>query len=321
MGHAVRSLILARELGEKKHITYLMKPYAEGQQFIKDHGFDVVSLPDDSDAVLVDFCRRAAPDLLICDLIETPYSLLFDYCRSCNLPSIVFDTKGCVAGTPHMIINANITAKSEDYSSLLHDSRLCLGTSYFMTPCSMDALPIKEKVTDVIITMGGSDPANLTAIILKTLKGRFPLIRLHVVLGPSFSGHDLIRSIADYAQEIIIHENPPDFLALLSTMDIVVTAGGLTLYEAAWLGRPSIAIPSIDHEEPVAKEFYKKNCALMCLPPDSAINRQTLKERLGNLVDNYNVRLSMSKNGKALVDGNGKARVLRGIINLSNHFS
>ncbi|WP_419783705.1 glycosyltransferase [Maridesulfovibrio sp.] len=307
---------MAQELRKEHEVIYVMKPYADGQKFIRDHGFDVVSLPEDSDDALIDICNDFQPERLICDLIETPYSLLFDYCRSHSILSIVFDTKGAVTGVPDMLINANISADSMVYPSPIPASARLMGPSYFMTHGMLKGASIKKKVLDVMITMGGSDPANLTALVLGTLKGRFPDLRLHIVLGPAFSGHDKIRSIVADDPGIIIYSNPPGFLKLLRDMDIVITAGGGTLYECAWLGRPTITIPSIDHEEPIADGFAQRNCAILASPPDSQVNQRILIQRLQMLIDKYELRLFMSKQGRLLVDGTGKHRILNAIASL-----
>ncbi|GKT37699.1 hypothetical protein ADUPG1_003637, partial [Aduncisulcus paluster] len=96
MGHAMRSGILARKIAPEYEVTYLMKAYEDGQDYVRDQGFRVVSISidDDSDETVIKACKEIQPELLICDLIKTPYTELFDYCRAVDIRTIVFDTKG-----------------------------------------------------------------------------------------------------------------------------------------------------------------------------------------------------------------------------------
>ena len=321
MGHAMRSSILARKLASEHEITYLMKAYEDGLEYVRGQGFKVVTIPvdDDSDEIVIDACKTIKPEILVCDLINTPYITLFDYCRNENVRTAVFDTKGFLQGSPDVIVNAGISISKEDYPYQQDKTGLFLGTEYFMTARDVEKVPIRSEAQDVMITMGGSDPANLTAPALECIISNFEGLNVHVVLGPSFCGLSLIERIAAGRDNVFIHQAPDNFLELLAMMDIVVTAGGLTLYECAWLGRPSISIPSIEHEEYIAQGFSSKAGFMDLKRYQSGETEKSLVQSMHDLLQNKNKRCEMSLNGQTVVDGCGAERILKEVFGINNN--
>ena len=95
--------------------------------------------------------------------------------------------------------------------------------------------------------------------------------------------------------------------------DLSVSASGFGLYEVACVGLPAITVCLYSKQIQTAKKFEETGCVLN-LGYHKKLGQDTLKNTLLNLIDDRSLRSSMSRKGKAYVDGLGIKRVLK-IIN------
>jgi UDP-2,4-diacetamido-2,4,6-trideoxy-beta-L-altropyranose hydrolase len=95
--------------------------------------------------------------------------------------------------------------------------------------------------------------------------------------------------------------------------DISISAGGITLYELAATGTPTIVLCEEPFEVETAKRMEK---AGMCINLGYAknLNKNGLTSTVLSLIRDKKQRENMSKKGKALVDGRGVHRVTRIIL-------
>ncbi len=257
MGHLKRALLLAGRLADSYRIVFIMKNYIDGVAFAQQQGIEVEIIPVDADIdeQLITLCDKYKPEKIIIDLRSTPYTEFFSYTRSRNIQTVVFDITGECTGSPDILINDSLVKQFTRYAHVSAQTRLACGPQYFMVECCHPIVPIREEVMDIMITMGGSDPAGLTVKILNSLLGRAFPYTINVVLGPAFTDRGAVREIAGTKRSVTIYENPANFLELLSRQDIVISAAGRTLYECAYFGRPVIIVPSIEHEVLTAAEY------------------------------------------------------------------
>jgi len=129
--------------------------------------------------------------------------------------------------------------------------RTLAGADYFLLPKGWPSRPERDggrAVRRVLITMGGSDPHRLTMRALRAVMqvAQTPWT-IRVVIGPAFDrafASDL-RACASADVRIEAVEAPRDLAEQLQWADLGVTTTGLTKYELAWAGLPSVQI-SID---------------------------------------------------------------------------
>ncbi|NEQ36713.1 MAG: hypothetical protein F6K40_10655 [Okeania sp. SIO3I5] len=104
----------------------------------------------------------------------------------------------------------------------------------------------KNKVEQVLITLGGSDPGNLSIKLLQNLaRAKLePSFSVTVVIGPAFNPLqiDELRLISDRKGWINLVQSPSCLAQFMLECDLIVTLGGITSYEAMCLGRPCAAI-------------------------------------------------------------------------------
>lgn len=103
----------------------------------------------------------------------------------------------------------------------------------------------------ILVTMGGSDPANLTLLALEALEKIEAEFTATLVLGPAF-GHDaeLSETLCQTRRPYEVVRNLPDLLDQTTNADFAIAAFGGTAYELAARGIPSVLLGlTPDHAE------------------------------------------------------------------------
>tara|TARA_R110002110_G_scaffold269913_1_gene485612 strand:- start:6743 stop:7756 length:1014 start_codon:yes stop_codon:yes gene_type:complete len=312
MGHIKRAMISATALKGLYEVFFVMKNYADGVQYVRNAGFEVetISKNDDTDATLIEIVDKHRPAKVIFDLKENPYKKFFEFARGEKIQTIVFDILGKCDGAPDVIINDSIVPEYTSYTFNQKNTTVLTGPEYFLSEGLPTPLPLNEKVINVAITMGGSDPAAITKKIVKFLTTHEDEKIYHIVLGPLFPVEEEkeIRRLCLASHRFRIYRNPPNFLELLAVQDLIICAGGRTLYECAYLGRPAIVVPSIDHENTTAQIYNQltrcQNVGLWTDKTAQAIWRAI--EEYGSI----RFRKEVSNLGRNLVDGLAYNRIM-----------
>jgi spore coat polysaccharide biosynthesis predicted glycosyltransferase SpsG len=95
----------------------------------------------------------------------------------------------------------------------------------------------------------------------------------------------------------------PSLVPLLASASAAVVAGGLTLYEAAALGVPVVAIPVVPAQRPTVRAFGQAGLAL------TGTSAASVSASLVRLLTRPRVGRSMTRKGPRVVDGLGAHRV------------
>lgn len=172
---------------------------------------------------------------------------------------------------------------------------------------------IRKDAQNILVTMGASDPLNLTQKVAKALNrlNRI-LLKLRIVIGPGFATSvkpDLERILKGFEgnYELLLGSNNMADLMLWS--DLAITGGGLTKYETAITGTPSIIISHFAEEAKRTEEFEKGGSTLH-LGLISEIEEKDVAEAVAKLLADNAVRVEMSKKGRNMVDGKGIERII-----------
>ncbi len=124
---------------------------------------------------------------------------------------------------------------------------LLLGLSYSVLREPF-VLPFEYQISELktlTICMGGSDIRNLTLPILHSLYAFFPAIEINTILGPGIKiTPSLIDNRIIYWKSLSAEEMRNVFLK----SDLVISAGGQTLFELAALRIPTIPIQVADNQ-------------------------------------------------------------------------
>ena len=197
---------------------------------------------------------------------------------------------------------------------LLGAKYFCLDSSYYSFISQSKV--IKKRVENILITSGGNDSKGL---ILKTVKAINKLddlkFKINIVFG-SMVSNQLKETVRFFTKKGLHNYNLIDGVDSLAeqifSADLVISASGLTKYECAALGTPSILLSinkeHVDFNKPFENIGSSSHCGLI-----SQITIKKLSQEIALLDNSYFDRLKMSRNGVKLVNG-------KGVENISNYF-
>jgi spore coat polysaccharide biosynthesis predicted glycosyltransferase SpsG len=94
--------------------------------------------------------------------------------------------------------------------------------------------------------------------------------------------------------------------------DLAITGDGLTKYETAVTGTPSIMLSRPESEEFLNEEFEKAGSTVH-LGDGSQIGINTLARGIEEILQDFELRTAMSQRGRTLVDGKGLERIISNI--------
>ena len=172
---------------------------------------------------------------------------------------------------------------------------------------------LKRENLPVAICMGGGDAANKTLLFLQALRQCRVPATFWVLIGEGYT-HSLdllIKAIdRDKNHEIILAKTNVSMWHILNNCVLAILSGGVTTYEAAYAGLPTINMFESDDQFFLIKELIEAgvsiNAGLMC---DKNLTR--IDKLIERLYDNREKLLEMHRSSRHLIDGRGSERILR----------
>lgn len=171
--------------------------------------------------------------------------------------------------------------------------------------------PTANEVRTILVTFGRVDPDNATGLILRalrTLARRGFRPRVTILMGREGRYLDDVRSAAEDLPEAELLTDIEDVLPLLIRSDMVIGAGGVSLFERAACGVPSLTLTIADNQ----KLFVEGAVSLGVTAwggASAAGDVADIADRIHALAGDRKRRATMSATARAAVDGRGPARV------------
>jgi UDP-2,4-diacetamido-2,4,6-trideoxy-beta-L-altropyranose hydrolase len=220
-----------------------------------------------------------------------------------------------------LVLNQNAHANDGVYAARESYTRLLLGTRYCLLRREFAAWrdwkrEIAAAGNKVLVTMGGSDPKNLTARAMEALAlVRVKSLEAVVVVGGGTSHSELIESSSASAvagkesgKKVSVRRDVANMAELMAWADVAVSSAGSTCWELCLLGLPSLLVDVADNQTEVAKDLDRRGCAIH-LGSAGDFSAERVAEHLDRLLKSGETRHSMSIRGRELVDGRGAVRV------------
>jgi RimJ/RimL family protein N-acetyltransferase len=163
----------------------------------------------------------------------------------------------------------------------------------------------------VLVTMGGSDPDNMTLLVMHALQ-QLATKDLDVVVlaggsNPHYSTLQEAAHTASYA--VHLRQNVRDMPELMAWADLCIGAAGSTSWERCLLGLPSLLVVLADNQQLIAEHLHVQGIATN-LGRTGAVSAAELARAIAQLAHDADTRAEMMRRGQALVDGRGAERVV-----------
>jgi spore coat polysaccharide biosynthesis predicted glycosyltransferase SpsG len=242
----------------------------------------------------------------------------------CRLGLIVDDGHVPLADVD-VLLNQNLGAERLAYRTVPDTVRL-LGTQYTLLRPEITALrgraaqsptPADDAI-GLLVTMGGSDPANVTPLAIAAIE-RFASshVRTRVVVGPTNPHLRALRRLVDEStRRIELVTDPNRMPELMAWADMALTAAGGTCWELACLGVPNCVISVNDTQAAVANALAR--AGVICyLGAAASLDAHFIATAFNELLADRLRRQRMSRLGQQMIDGSGAARVASAIRELT----
>lgn len=216
-----------------------------------------------------------------------------------------------------MLLNQNPTADLFDYAC--PDSSIALrGLDYALLRREFRAPADRSLCADVsnlLVTLGGADPDNVTATVMRAVEASPGSIQTtRVVIGGANPHGPELQSIAARSEHRFeLLTSVSDMRASLVWADLAVSACGSSLWELARMGVPSLSIVLAENQRLIAERLAGMGL-IRLLGDTQAATSGAISAALNALANDREVRLSMAEQGRRMVDGLGARRVVEAMI-------
>lgn len=166
----------------------------------------------------------------------------------------------------------------------------------------------------VLITMGGSDPAGLTLKVLQSIDLMDEEFMAAVILGNGFQKHAAINQWAKSAKrKFEFLSNVENMPAVMNKSDLALVSFGVTAYELAALGIPSIHLCLSDDHAISSSQFLMAGMA-KSLGNHVDVSPKDIVAAVRQLLLNQSERQLMQKRCLAQPIGNGYRLIASAIV-------
>ncbi|MCR5503699.1 MAG: UDP-2,4-diacetamido-2,4,6-trideoxy-beta-L-altropyranose hydrolase [Lachnospiraceae bacterium] len=274
-GHIMRMLTLSFALKTQSGLTFLCRG-KKALNMVSEAGFPVKDLSgltcgpfsEEEASFLLSSFGFGKEDTLLIDsyLVNEKYLSRF----SGVLRTAVMDDECALPLPCDLLINYNFYADEEEYRLLYKDRhplpRLILGPRYMpLRKEFFRSAPLKDSpVTDLLLSVGGSDEHDLTSDFLNMLREVPALsgIRIHAVAGPLNPNYDTLVGNFGDDPRILLHHNVKDMASLMKECDLALSAGGTTLNELCAAGVPTVCFALARNQIRPCRALSEKGAAL-----------------------------------------------------------
>lgn len=237
-----------------------------------------------------------------------------------------------------LLINYDVIPDSamDSYKAACQNAgKLLLGASYapLRSQFQNKKIIVKEQVTDILLTTGGSDPYHFCLSFIRYFAAHFSGAdyTLHIVIGKLNEDKNTLYESAEKYSFLKLHENVSHMASLMMSCDLAASASGTTLYELCALGLPTISFTMADNQLTSARAFEKAG-AIPCAG-DIRTDKDGVLQNITDFVtrmsskndtsiknsgchSSYEMRKSAHEAMQRLVDGNGAMRIAEAISDL-----
>lgn len=246
LGHLVRSLCVLRELSLLNPVKLLVLGDRSGVHLIDEAGIPWRQCATDGEAVSQ--ALEAQPKVIVFDTLDFDPTA-FDQVPKDLVKVSLSPVFSRMAQMDHLFHRTQIEPPA--WAGQNPFPQIHKGFEFAILPPWLKRIStehyqeqLAEDRLAVAISMGGTDAPNRTLQLLKLFGQSRSRLVLYVALGDAYthSFGELLACAAENRQEVILLKSNESMWRVLKNVSLVLCAGGLTTYEAAFIGLPAINI-------------------------------------------------------------------------------
>jgi len=252
MGHFYRALNLADGLAKAGlAYTFFLNDHVPSRQILAARGAPhrVVDLEDFTSNWEASLIQQDGITLWLNDRLDTDVRHA-EMVKATGIPLVTFDDRG----TGAVLADLHIAALAFDAQELLGGARLLRGADYLvLNPQISDYTRLRQQLSSVLVTLGGSDTYGVTVKVVELLKEMD--LTATVVVGPAFMHMTMLDEVL--TEGFTLKRGVPSMMEEFYRHDLAITGGGITPFEANASGLPCVVIANELFEIPVGVALQK----------------------------------------------------------------
>jgi UDP-2,4-diacetamido-2,4,6-trideoxy-beta-L-altropyranose hydrolase len=222
-----------------------------------------------------------------------------------------------LADRPHrceLLVDASYGRKAADYDGLVPaGAQVLTGPDHaLLRPDFAAARPgalTRRKGAfghSALVSLGLTDVGGVTAKVARHLSG---LVPMQVVLGAGAPSLESVRALPG----VTVHVDATDMPALIAAADIGIGGGGVSVWERACLGLPSILLILADNQAPMARALDEAG-VVVAIDARADGFEPRLTTAVERLFSDQELRCNLSQKAARLCDGLGADRVADALL-------
>src|SRR5215471_2456230 len=164
-----------------------------------------------------------------------------------------------------------------------------------------DGRPVKS----ILVCCGATDPMNCTEAVLEAIAGIADDVAITIVLSSRAPHLDVVRRCLRGNMHLRLDAD--GMAELMTDADLAIGAPGVTAFERAVLGLPSILVTFADNQRGVARTMTDAGAVVDAGALDSGLTAR-LQRLLKSMLDDGETRCRMGQAASALIEGRGALR-------------
>ncbi len=206
--------------------------------------------------------------------------------------------------------------KKFKYENNYRNVELLLGTQY--APLREEFVKLEEKiikpnVENLLLLSGGADPYDVLRQLLNTIDVEV-YKRIDVICGKYYQNFEKLLDRYRQSKKIYIHKAVDDMWNYMKKADIVVSAGGTTLYELCACGTPVISYSLADNQLGNVLQFDEEQIIDYVGDVRDSGTIFKIDEYLRKYYSDEKLRSERSKKMRQVVDGKGAERIAKYLL-------
>lgn len=302
LGHIYRGLVLAYNFIDH-NIEFVISTKSDlGIKKLKESNLSFTVIEKEQE--LFDIIEKTECNILVNDILDTS-SEYIKKCKSLNVRVVNFEDLGTGAEFADAVINDLYEKKNELKNHYWGSEYYCIRDEFLLS----NQAKFKEKVSEVLILFGGTDPLNLTERLIKIINEiECEEICFTFILGLGYKKYiEVIEFANNSNKNIKIVRDVKIISEYMSKADVAISSQGRTMLELATIGVPTILIAQNERE--LHHEFgYMKN-GFINLGLGKIVEDDSIKETLNWIINSKYIRQQMSDYMKSVDTKSGIFRV------------
>jgi UDP-2,4-diacetamido-2,4,6-trideoxy-beta-L-altropyranose hydrolase len=215
-----------------------------------------------------------------------------------------------------LIVNPNLVEDGEPYRKRGATGRLLMGPSYVMLRREFrqgtEKREIRQTGNRILVTLGGSDPENLTPKIADALTHGSDL-EVTVIAGAGFDIANELRKLKASNLQVVF--NPASMVQFMKDSDQAIIAAGGTLWELLSMGCAVLSYSRNIVQARVVQALSHRG-VVVDMGETRHFDPAKLVASVKEVVDSRMAREHMTNLGRTVVDGLGAARIVEALQRL-----